>query len=71
MSVFTARMTSVIAFDGVTSFQHLKDVKKGMYKYAKQSEVWLDFYSAMAESWKKPKTSNLFSSFIMSSNRNR
>ena len=39
--------------------------------YAKQSEVWRDFFSAMAESWKKLKTSNLLSSFIMSSNRNR
>ena len=39
--------------------------------YAKQSEVWRDFFSAMAESWKKLKTSNLFSSNIMSSNRNR
>ena len=37
----------------------------------KQSEVWRDFFSAMAESWKKLKTSNLFSSFIVSSNRNR
>ena len=42
-----------------------------MYEYAKQSEVRRDFISAMAESWKKLKTSNLFSSFIMSSNRNR
>ena len=39
--------------------------------YAKQSEVWRDFFSAMAESWKRLKTSNLFSSFVMSSNRNR
>ena len=39
--------------------------------FAKQSDVWRDFYSAMAESWKKLKTSNLFSSFIVSSNRNR
>ena len=38
---------------------------------AKQSEVWRDFFSAMAESWKKLNTSNLFSSFIVSSNRNR
>ena len=37
----------------------------------KQSEIWRDFFSAMAESWKKLKTSNLFSSFIVSSNRNR
>ena len=39
--------------------------------FVKQSEVWRDFISAMAESWKKLKTSNLFSSFIVSSNRNR
>ena len=38
---------------------------------AKLSEVWRDFFSAMAESWKKLNTSNLFSSFIVSSNRNR
>ena len=30
-----------------------------------------DFFSAIAESWKMLKTSNLFSSFIVSSNRNR
>ena len=39
--------------------------------FAKQSDVLRDFFSAIAESWKKLKTSNLFSSFIMSSNRNR
>ena len=39
--------------------------------FAKQSDVWRDFFSAMAETWKKLKTSNLFSSFIVSSNRNR
>ena len=39
--------------------------------FAKQSDVWRDFFSAMAESRKKLKTSNLFSSFIVRSNRNR
>ena len=39
--------------------------------FVKQSDVWQDFFSAMAESWKKLKTSNLFSSFIVSLNRNR
>ena len=39
--------------------------------FAKQSDVWRDFFSAMAESWKNLKTSNLFSLFIVSSNRNR
>ena len=38
---------------------------------AKQSVVWRDFFSAMGKSWKKLKASNLFSSFIVSSNRNR
>ena len=42
-----------------------------MQTFAKQSDVWWDFFSAMAESWKMLKTSNLFSSFIVSSNRNR
>ena len=37
----------------------------------KQSDVWRDFFSAIAESWKKLYTSNLFSLFIVSSNRNR
>ena len=30
-----------------------------------------DFFSAIGESWKKWKTSNVFSSFIVCSNRNR
>ena len=38
--------------------------------FVKQSDVWRDFFSAMAESWKMLKTSNLFLSFIVSSNRN-
>ena len=42
-----------------------------MQTFAKQSEFWRDFFSAMAESWKKLKTSNLFSLFIVCSNRNR
>ena len=42
-----------------------------MLTFAKQSEVCRDFSSAMAERWKKLKTSNLFSSFIVSSNWNR
>ena len=42
-----------------------------MLTFAQKSEVRRDFFSAMVESWKKLKTSNLFSSFIVSSNRNR
>ena len=32
---------------------------------------WREFLSAMAESWKKLKTSNVFSSFTVCYNRNR
>ena len=39
--------------------------------FAKQSQFGWDFLSAMAESWKKLRTSNLFSSFIVYSNQNR
>ena len=42
-----------------------------MLTFVKQSLVWWDFVSAMAESWKMLKTSNLFLSFIVNSNRNR
>ena len=42
-----------------------------MLTLAKQSEFWRDFFSAIAKSWKKLKTSNMFSSFIVCSNRNR
>ena len=39
--------------------------------YATQSNNWRDSLSAMAESWKKLKTSNVFSSFNVCGNRNR
>ena len=48
-----------MALDGVTSFLRFKDVTNTWSKY------WREFFSAKAESWKKLKTSNLFSSFIV------
>ena len=39
--------------------------------FAKQSNIWQDFFSAMAESWKKPKTSNVFTLFIVCLNLKR
>ena len=42
-----------------------------MLMYATLSKYWREFFSAMAESWKKPKTSNVFSAFIVCKNRNR
>ena len=38
---------------------------------ATQSNYWREFVSAMAESWKKLKTSNVFPSFIVRKNINR
>ena len=42
-----------------------------MITFVKQSDVWRDFFIATAESWKMLKTTNLFLSFIVSSNRNK
>ena len=42
------------------SFLCLKDVTN-----ATQSSYWQEFFSAVAESWKKLKTSNVFSMFIV------
>ena len=39
--------------------------------FAKQSSFWRDFFSAMAESSKKLKSSNVFSLFIVCPNRSR
>ena len=44
--------------------------KPYMLTFAKQSNFWRDFYSAMAERWKGLKTSNVVSSLIVCSNRN-
>ena len=44
---------------------------KYMLTFAKQSSFWWNFFIAMAESSKKLKSSNVFSLFIVGSNRNR
>ena len=53
-------MTSFMALDGITSFLSLKDAT-----ITCKSKYWREFFSAMVESWKKLKTSNVFSSFIV------
>ena len=64
-------MTSVMAFDGVTSFRCLKDVKMHV-NVCETVRRLAGLLQAMGESRKKLKTSNLmFSSFIVSWNRNR
>ena len=60
------KMTSVVALDGVTLFLRLKYTIhscKGMRHSPTYN--WQDFLSAMAENWKKLKTSNVFSLFIV------
>ena len=42
-----------------------------METFATLSRYWRDFFSTMAESWKKLKISNVCSSFIVCWNRNR
>ena len=42
-----------------------------MFTYATQSKNWREFISAMEESWKKLKTSNVFLSFIVCLYRKR
>ena len=54
---------SFLALDGVTSFLRLKDVPITCKRM--RHSLSIEFFSAMAESWKKLKTSNVFSSFIV------
>ena len=61
-------MTSVIALDGVTSFYAGKTQLKYVNICDTKFNYWRDFLSEMAESWKKLKTSNVFSSFIVCQN---
>ena len=60
-----------MALDGVTSFLRLKDVTITCKRMRRSLSIGWEFFSAMAESWKKLKTSNVFSSFIVCWNRNR
>ena len=55
-----------MSLDGVTSFLRLKDVTNTCKRMRRGLSI-----SAKAESWKKLKTANLFSSFIVHLNRNR
>ena len=57
-------MMSSMALDGVTLFLRWKDITNTC-KCLRQFNYLLDFLSAMAESWKKLETSNVFSSFIV------
>ena len=65
-------MMSIMAVDCVTSFLRFKDTTNTCISmFAKQSNFWWDFFSAMAESWKKLKALNAFLSLTVCSNQNR
>ena len=58
-------MTSFMALDGVMSFLRLKDVTNTCKRTRRGLSIGGEFFSAKAETWKKLKTSNLFSPFIV------
>ena len=60
-------MTPVVALDGVTSFCRLRKTLQILVHVNVCETVQLlkDFFSEMAESWKKLKTSNVFSPVIV------
>ena len=60
------KMTSFITLDCVTSFLRLEDITNTCKRRRHSlSFVGSSSISAMAERWKKLKTSNVFSSFIL------
>ena len=72
-----ASMTSIVTENDVShvarrgNILRLKNVHViDKCKRLRKSNFWLEFFSAMAESWKKPKTSNLVLSFMFCSNCN-
>ena len=59
------KMTSFMALGDITSFLRLKDVTNTRKRMRHSLSIGGSYFSAMAESWKKLKTSNVFSSFIV------
>ena len=55
------KMTSFMALDGVTLFLRLKDVTNACKRMLHSLTIG-KFFSAMAENWKKLKTSNVLES---------
>ena len=53
-----------MAFDGVTSFLRLEDVTNICKRMQHSPSLLAGFFHAMAESYRKLKTSNVFSSFM-------
>ena len=61
-------MTSVMVLDCVTLLMLMLQIHVNVCKTVQLSH---NFFSAMAKSWKKPKTSIVFLSFIVCLNGNR
>ena len=58
--IYYCKMTSFMALDGVTLFLRLKDVTNTCTRMQRCLTI-----GGNSESWKKLKTSNMFSSFIV------
>ena len=58
-------MTSFMALDGVTSFLCSKEVTITCKHMQHSLSIGGEFFSAMAESWKRLKTLNVLLSFIV------
>ena len=58
-------MTSLMALDGVTSFLRLKDVTITCKRMRRSLRIGGSSSVQWGKSWKKLKTSNVFSSFIV------
>ena len=54
------KMTSFMALDGVTSFLCFKNVTNTRKPMRRSLSIGRRFFSALAEIWKKLKTSNVF-----------
>ena len=64
-------MTSFMALDGVTSFLGLKDLTITCKRKRCSLSIGGSSSVQWRKGWKKLKTSNVFSSFIVCKNRNR
>ena len=65
------KMTSAMALDGAMPFLSLKKTLQIQVNVCDTVQLLVGMCSAMADSWKTLKPSNVFSSFIVYLNRNR
>ena len=65
VAIYYCKMTSVVALDGVMSFLRLKDVTNTCKCMRHSPTICGNFSVQWGKSWKKLKTSNVFSLFTV------